>query len=60
VSRVIKVDLEVTCLCGGKLAVGAHHELIHSKPTCEDYEAVETLADGAELLARIRKKSSQS
>jgi hypothetical protein len=59
-SRVIKIDVEVTCLCGGKLAAGLRGELVHTKPTCKDYDDVETVDEAADLLARIRRKLEQS
>lgn len=47
--------LSTTCLCGGTLGVSEDDGLlVHSLPTCRDYDAVQTVGDAAELLERCR------
>ena len=53
---VVKIDVTARCLCGGEVSAGMNGALVHTLPTCADYDAVETMDDGAAFLARVREK----
>jgi hypothetical protein len=56
--KTFHIDIEIDCDCGGKVGANQQGALVHTLPTCKDYDDVDVneTEQTVELLRRVRLK----